>query len=222
MADNITRNTTSSNWRISQTSRQTYSFIDTITNLIDTGASKEHLLYSISQNITALGSLLYCNDLDSNKIAPLLAILTNTFLKDDPGLSKQILPDILTSNFISPNGPLMEYTLELIQENEHLLSITNSYFLHLYRVISLFRSLQIYDSNIRPNYNFNKSLQLFCSAVKDSSNYNSLHSSVVQDIIEKLSASCKSVQSDKYELHYQFTDNRYYGESHRDMLLRVR
>ena len=214
MAENITHSiSTSSNWRVSQTSRQTYSCIDAITNLIDAGASIDHLLHSFSQNITAFESLLDHNDLDSNKIVPLLTILTSTFLRHDSSLSERIHKHILTSNFVSPNGPLLEYTLELIQENEHLLSITNTYLLHLYRVIPLFELLQIYDS-VRPNSNFNKSIQLFCSAVRDSSNYNSLQTSA-QGSIEKLYISCKGLQSDK--LHYQFTDNRYYGGSHRDM-----
>ena len=198
----------------SSTPRRTHVLLDSITNLIGAGVSNEQLLLYISERTTDLWALFQCNELDSNSTAALLEILTTDCVASDPALSDQIYSSLKNSYFISPNGPLLEHTLELIQESEDQLTAGRLLILHLSKVISLFSSLQrsIYTSDSELNI----SIQLFCCAVKDCSNFYSLLQSM-QDKVEMLMAGCSESQSENLVLHSQFSDNRDYGKFYRHM-----
>ncbi|KAI6652804.1 NFX1-type zinc finger-containing protein 1 [Oopsacas minuta] len=197
------------------TPRLCYSFIDTITMLINSGVSNELLLRYISQNTTALDSLLGCHELEYKHITPLLSILTHACLRYDQHFHDQIYSNLLTSNFISPNGPLLDHTFDVIHDNEHMVVVEPSYLQYITNMISLFSSLHNIDSdNRRAKSNLDNSIQLFCNAVKESSSFYSIMESI-EERIDKLLALCNDI---KYEdLHYQFTDDRFYGYSHRHM-----
>ena len=197
--------------------RQAHMLLHSLTNLICSGVSSEQILHSISQSATALLSLFQWIELYPNSITELLDILTTDCLSSDVELSDQIYSSLRDSFFISSNGPLLDYTLQLIQENEQQLNASSSLILHLTKVESLFSTLlSLYDHMLASDSELYISIQLFCSEVKDSSNFYSLPKST-QDSVERLMGGCRESNHEKLTLDPQFSNNLYYGASHRYM-----
>ena len=199
----------------SSTPRLTHMVLRSITKLIDERVSDELLLHSISQSTAALQSMFQCSELNFNSISALLDILTADCLRSDAELSDQIYSSLKESYFISPNGPLLEHTLELIQDNEHQLKASNLLILRLSKVTTLFSALQS-RFTFTADSELNTSIELFCSAVRDSSNFNSILKSM-QDRVARLMAACSESKCENFVLDPQFSDNRNYGDSHRNM-----